>query len=165
MPEEPEDDQEGFEKPPSFFPNYPADHVQGELDLGEPVEVAVEGVFFTESKGAIQRFVVVSDGERKLPIMSGGFEATAISMALEGTQPDRPLTHDLIRVLLEKAGTRVLRVVIDDIWNKTYYAKLHLEHDGEEFQVDCRPSDAIAIALRCEAQILVSDGILEQAGD
>ncbi|MBS1706452.1 MAG: bifunctional nuclease family protein [Armatimonadetes bacterium] len=164
MPEEFEGESPEFEVPPSFFP-YKEDEGAGTgRDYGEPVEVQVEGVFSAESNGDIQRFVLLTDGERKLTIVIGGFEATAIHLALEGTQPDRPMTHDLLKTIVDRLEGEMDRVVIDDIWSTTYYAKLFLKHQDKEMAIDCRPSDAIALALRFEVPILVSEGILELRG-
>lgn len=165
MPDEHPEDPEDMEKPPSFFPIGDSDEPPTDIDLGEPVEVVVEGVFFTESPGNVQRFVLLSDGSRKLPILIGGFEAMAINLPLDGMQPDRPMTHDLIRSLIERLGATVERVLIDDIWSKTYYAKLYISQGKNEMEVDCRPSDAIALALRAEAPIFVRDGILNQTAE
>jgi bifunctional DNase/RNase len=164
MPEELPDDPGEFESPPSFFPydeESPIDHHPG--DYGEPVEVQVEAVFMAQSGDQVQRFVLLSDGERKLPIVIGPFEATSITLALEGQHPDRPMTHDLMRNLIERLDGSVDRIVIDDLWGTTYYAKIYVKHAGEEKEIDSRPSDAIALAVRFEAPIFVADGILEQA--
>lgn len=152
---------EDFERPPSFFPYEDGDSPSSE-DYGEPVEVTVEGVYFAESKGDVQRFVLLTDGSRKLPISIGGFEAAAIRYPLEDAKPDRPMTHDLMRGLIERLGGHIERIVIDDIWNKTYYAKIHLRQGNETSEIDCRPSDAIALALRYGSPIYVCDGILDQ---
>jgi bifunctional DNase/RNase len=163
MREEHEDEPEGLDKPPSFFPYDPADGERQRADFGEPVEVSVEGVFAAETNGSIQRFVLLGDGERKVPILIGPFEAQAISLPLEGAQPDRPMTHDLLRTIIERLGATLDRVVIDDLWSTTYYAKLHLQRGKETMEIDVRPSDAIALAVRFEAPIFVSEGILDQA--
>ena len=165
MPEEFEDGGEDLEHPPSFFP-YEAEATGNEaVDYGEPVEVSVEGVFAAENNGTIQRFVLLSDGERKIPILIGPFEATAITLSLEGTKPDRPMTHDLLKTVMDRLDGDLDRVVIDDLWSTTYYAKLFVTSgDGEEMAIDARPSDAIALALRFECSIFVADGILDQTG-
>ena len=164
MPEDVPEDSGEFEKPPAFFPyeeSSPIDHHPG--DYGEPVEVQVEAVFMAQSGEQIQRFVLLSDGERKLPILIGPFEATSITLALEGQQPDRPLTHDLTRNIIDKLEGNVDRIVIDDLWGSTYYAKIYIRRGEEEVEIDSRPSDAIALAVRFEAPIFVADGILEQS--
>ncbi len=163
MPEEFEgsDEPENLDEPPAFFPYETAGHERVPGALGELVEVQIEGVFAAENQGSISRFVLVTDGERRLPIMIGPYEATAISLPLEGTRPDRPMTHDLIRNILERLDLFVERVVIDDLWNTIYYAKVYLRRGEEEIEIDARPSDAIALAVRFDAPVFVSDGILE----
>lgn len=165
MPEDYEDDPEGLDRPPPFFP-YDGDQSERTPgNFGEPVEVTIEGVFGAENNGNIQRFVLLGDGERKVPILIGPFEATAISLVLEGKTPDRPMTHDLLATVIGRLGGSLDRVVIDDLWNTTYYAKIYLRVGDRETEIDCRPSDAIALALRCESPILVADGILSQASE
>ncbi len=163
MTNEREGDSDDFESPPSFFPYEPGEEPATESeDFGEPVEVQVEGVFLVDRNGSVQRFVLLTDGERKVSITIGSFEAGSITLPLEGAQPDRPNTHDLMKTLLERLDVNLHRVVIDDIWNGTYYAKLHLETDDGDVEIDSRPSDAIALALRWSAPIYVADGILER---
>ncbi len=154
-------DPENFEEPPSFFPYESGGSPRDHGSLGELVEVQIEGVFAAESNGSISRFVLLSDGERKLPILIGPYEAQAISLPLERTQPDRPMTHDLIKAVVDRLNATIDRVVIDDLWNTIYYAKLYVRSDKEEVEIDARPSDAIALAVRFEAPIYVADGILE----
>lgn len=152
---------EEFNQPPSFFPyDELADLPPG--DLGEPVEVSVEGVFFAESDPNPQRYVLLTDGDRRLPILIGLFEATAITVALEDAQSDRPMTHDLMRALIDRLAGKVEKIVIDDVFNKVYYAKIFLQHNGETSEIDCRPSDAIALALRTDSPIFVRQGIMSQ---
>lgn len=164
MPDEFEDeDSENLEEPPAFFPydvNLPA---REPGSMGELVEVQVEGIFAHENQGNISRFVLVSDGDRKLPIMIGGFESQAIQFVLENSRPDRPMTHDLIKNIIDRLDATIDRAVIDDYWNAIYYAKLYLQAGGEEMEIDARPSDAIAMAMRFDAPIFVANGILDAA--
>jgi bifunctional DNase/RNase len=164
MPEEmPEGEgPDNLNEPPAFFPLDSSAPMREPGNMGELIEVQIEGIFAAESGGSTSRFVLVSDRERKLPILIGGFEATAITLPLEGTRPDRPLTHDLIRNILDRLGARLDRVVIDDLWNGIYYAKLYIRSGKEEMEIDARPSDAIALAVRFDAPILVADAILDQ---
>lgn len=99
-------------------------------------------------------------GPRKIFIWVGLPEATAISMHLEGQDAPRPLTHDLIGLILTRLGARVDQVTITDMQNNTYYAELHLETSDRVETIDCRPSDAIAVALRAEAPILIDNDLL-----
>lgn len=100
------------------------------------------------------------EGKRHLPILIGPFEATAIALALEGTQVPRPLSHDLMKSIIESLDARVERIVIDDIKENTFYAKVVLQSNGDSLEIDARPSDSIALALRTNAPIFVSEQII-----
>jgi len=100
------------------------------------------------------------EGKRFLPILIGPFEATAIALALEGTAVPRPLSHDLMRTLLESLSASLEQIVIHDIKDSTFFAKLILRSNGESQEIDARPSDGIALALRMHAPIFVSDKIV-----
>jgi hypothetical protein len=165
MPEEFEEGEgpENLDEPPPFFPYEGSAPERDPGAMGELIEVQIEGVFAAENNGQISRFVLVSDGERKLPILIGPFEAQAIQLVLENTRPDRPMTHDLLRNVLDRLNVTLDRVVIDDFWNTIYYAKLYIKEGKEEHEIDARPSDAIAMAVRFDAPIFVADGILEAA--
>ena len=105
-----------------------------------------------------------ADGRRFLPILIGPFEATAIALALENAPVPRPLTHDLMRTLLETLDAKLEQVVIHDIREATFFAKLVVRRNGDLQEIDARPSDGIALALRMSAPIFVSDKIvLEEA--
>ncbi len=104
------------------------------------------------------------DGSHYLPILIGPFEATAIALALEGAPVPRPLSHDLMRSILETLEASLEQVIIHDIKDSTFFAKLIVRSDGELQEIDARPSDGIALALRMQAPIYVSDKIvLEEA--
>ncbi|MCD4785120.1 MAG: bifunctional nuclease family protein [Candidatus Eremiobacteraeota bacterium] len=100
------------------------------------------------------------EGKRYLPILIGPFEATAIALALEGTPIPRPLSHDLMKSIIEALKAKVLRIVIHDIHENTFYAKIVLESGGKNLEIDARPSDSIALALRTNAPIFVSERII-----
>jgi bifunctional DNase/RNase len=108
-------------------------------------------------------FVLLEEkgGKRQLPIWIGESEARSIMLELHGIAPQRPLTSDLLRSVLEKTGNHVDRVVIDDLRDQTYYADIYL-NDGR-FEIDSRPSDAIALALGMKAPIFVTDKLFESA--
>lgn len=89
--------------------------------------------------------------------------ALSISLALENENPDRPFTHDLMKGILERMGASIERVTIDDLWQDTFYAKISISHNGQTMEVDARPSDAIALALRFRAPIYVAEYVLEAA--
>ncbi|HEY3248278.1 MAG TPA: bifunctional nuclease family protein [bacterium] len=108
--------------------------------------------------------LLVDQGEAMaLPIWIGQAEATAIAMELQGVKPPRPMTHDLLRSVLNELTVNVVRVIVTDVKDSTYYAEVHLANNGNSLIVDSRPSDAIALALRSEAPIFVSDKVAEQA--
>lgn len=109
--------------------------------------------------------VILKDpaGDRYLPIWIGAWEASAIAMRLQGLQAERPLTHDLFAAALERLGVRVERVVISELADETYHARIHLERDGVQVEVDARPSDALALAVRAEVPIFADDEVLAQA--
>ena len=109
--------------------------------------------------------VILKDltGERVLPIWIGFMEASAIAMELEKTPRARPLTHDLMKTLLETLKFSVIRVDVTDLRNDTFYAEIRLQRGSEEHIVDSRPSDAIAIALRTGCPIFVRDEVFEKS--
>ncbi len=112
------------------------------------------------------RHVVIlkdTDGDRYLPIWIGAWEASALAMRLQGLTAERPLTHDLFAAALERLGVRVTRVVISELADETYHARIHLERDGVQVEVDSRPSDALALAVRAEVQIFADEDVLAQA--
>jgi bifunctional DNase/RNase len=102
--------------------------------------------------------------ERYLPIWIGPWEASAIAMRLQGLTPERPLTHDLFANALEAVDARVARVVISDLAEETFHARLFVERDGRLGEVDARPSDALALAVRVGAPIFAATAVLDQAG-
>ena len=105
----------------------------------------------------------VDDG-RMVPIFIGQAEATAIALALEGVDTPRPQTHDLLRDLLMVLGATVEKVVITDLRDKTFYAELYLSVDGKEEIVSCRPSDAMALAVRTGSDIFAEEHVVDSAG-
>ena len=112
------------------------------------------------------RFVVIlkDDVNNKwLPIVVGNTEAQAIALQLENVSPPRPLTHDLIKSLLESVKAKISRVVVSDLRENTYYAVLSMKLNGQSTEIDARPSDAIALALRMHAPIFVSDEVMSKA--
>jgi bifunctional DNase/RNase len=104
------------------------------------------------------------EGARYLPIWIGATEATAIATALEGVTTPRPLTHDLMRSVIDALGALAVRVVITEMRDSVFYADLALDNDGTEVQVSSRPSDAIALAVRTGTPIFALPGVLESAG-
>jgi uncharacterized protein len=103
------------------------------------------------------------DGERYLPIWIGNVEATAIAFALQGVQTPRPLTHDLLRNVLEELQARVDRIVITELRDGTFYANIELTRDGARYTISSRPSDAIALAVRTKTAIFAEERVLSEA--
>ena len=103
------------------------------------------------------------EGERNFPIVIGIFEATSIDRRVRGEQSPRPLTHDLIISVVEQMGGEVQDVIISDLKDHTYFAKLRIRTDGELTEVDCRPSDAIAVAVASRVPIYVNEDVLGEA--
>jgi len=109
--------------------------------------------------------VILRDTETQLflPIWIGVFEANAIALRIEGVEPPRPMTHDLLRLVLEQLGAKVEKIVISDLKESTFFALIHLKQGEQSLTVDARPSDAIALALRTEAPIFVLRSVLDKA--
>ena len=106
------------------------------------------------------------DGERSFPIVIGIFEATSIDRRVKNIVPPRPLTHDLIVSVVDQLGGDLQDIVISDLQDHTYFAKLRVRKDGELIEVDCRPSDAIAVAVTAKVPIWVAEDVLaETAAD
>ena len=100
-------------------------------------------------------------GGRTLPILIGHEEATAIARAIQGSEPPRPLTHDLMRDLLQTLGVEVEAVVITELVENIFYAEIHLRREGQRFTVSSRPSDAIALAVRVGAPIRAEESLID----
>lgn len=112
------------------------------------------------------RFVVILKDDvnnRWLPIVVGNTEAQAIALQLENVSPPRPLTHDLIKNLLESIEAKIARVIVNDLRENTYYALISLKLTGHNTEIDARPSDAIALALRMHAPLFVSEDVMDRA--
>jgi bifunctional DNase/RNase len=128
------------------------------------IQMKVAGLMLDpQSKSPV---VLLKDGEAgtTLPIWIGILESAAIAYALEGVQPSRPMTHDLLKMLLEELGARIPRIDIDALEDNVFHAKIHLEAPGGGRRlVDSRPSDALAIALRVSADIYVEEKVLRKA--
>ena len=106
-----------------------------------------------------------AEGDRRvLPIFIGGPEATAIAFALEAVETPRPMTHDLIKDLLDELGAQVDRVVVTDVRDATFFAEIVLTVGEKQHVVSARPSDAVAIAVRFDAPVFAEEGVLDEAG-
>lgn len=129
------------------------------------IQVDIIGLSTSPSSGGAYALVLGEiDGNRRLPIIIGAFEAQAIALELEKIQPPRPMTHDLLRDTFSAIDVDVTRVVIDELREGTFFAKVRYQHNGTEDQLDSRPSDAVALAVRVDAPIYVAPAVLEEAG-
>ena len=129
------------------------------------IKVDIIGLSASPSSGGAYALVLGErEGNRRLPIIIGAFEAQAIALELEKIQPPRPMTHDLLRDALMETGGEVLDVIIDELREGTFFAKIRFIHDGEEAHLDSRPSDAVALAVRVGADMFVSLSVFEEAG-
>jgi len=128
------------------------------------VEMVVERIAI--SKIDYQPVVILRQkgGELLLPIWIGPLEANAIAVVLEGVQVPRPLTSDLLHSILDRMGASVNYIIINDLRNNTFYAIISVDVDWRQMDIDARPSDAIAIALRVKAPIYVEESVLDKAG-
>ena len=129
-------------------------------------QMKVRGLMFDPYNNTF--IVILRDEENSemLPIWVGKPEASSISFALEDVTTPRPMTHDLMKAILDAVDAKVISVVISDMKENTYYAKIHLMYEDSEYSIDARPSDAIALALRTKAPIFANEEVLrKQASD
>jgi len=128
------------------------------------VEMKVQGLFYDSETN--QSIVVLKDEAtgRTLPIWVGLFEANAITMGIEHTWTPRPMTHDLMKNIIEGMNANVRKIAVNDLRSNTFYAVISLEVEGRLVEIDSRPSDAIALAIRAKAPIYVAEKVLDSAG-
>jgi bifunctional DNase/RNase len=128
------------------------------------IEVTIESI--RVSLMSQNRIVVLREegGERFIPIWIGPFEADAITLQLQGMEVPRPLTHDLLKNVIETLGAEVLHIIISGLEKNTYFARIILDAEGDTIEIDSRPSDAIALAVRTSAPIYVADEVMQHAG-
>ncbi len=157
-------------KLPGGSPLEPENRPQRRLNEKEVRVINVfEGVIEAAQEGSLAQassttFILLRDNHgREFRIFVLRDAAYSISMALDNETPDRPFTHDLMKIMIERLGAIVERITIDDLWQDTFYAKISLTQGTETIDIDARPSDAIAIALRFRAPIYVAESVLESA--
>ncbi len=127
------------------------------------VEMKVKFLTFDSTSNGFVVLLMDLSNKTGLPIWIGPFEANAIAMKLKKIGSHRPMTHDLIHSILKTLESQVLKIVVNDLKENTYYALIHLSRKGEEIIIDSRPSDAIAIALAVDAPIFVAEQVIEKA--
>ncbi|MCX9013521.1 MAG: bifunctional nuclease family protein [Candidatus Methanoperedens sp.] len=131
---------------------------------GAILTVKIKGVFLIQTQGGATPIVLLEDDtHRIMPIYIGLPEAMSISAGLNNELPPRPMTHDLFMSLLERFGSQIDSILIDELNEGVYYARLSISMDGNNFEIDARPSDCIAIAVRCKAPIRVRDDVFSEA--
>ena len=128
-----------------------------------PVQMELRRIIISELDDHQVIILKEVEGERNFPIVIGIFEATSIDRRVKGLPSPRPLTHDLIAAVVEQMGGEIQDIVISDLREHTYFAKLRVRKDGELIDVDCRPSDAIAVAVTARVPIYVSEDVLGEA--
>ena len=127
------------------------------------VEMKVKFLTFDSTSNGFVVLLMDLANKKGLPIWIGPFEANAIAMKLKKIGSQRPMTHDLIHSILSNLESKVIKIVVNDLKENTYYALIYLNRKGDEIVIDSRPSDAIAIALSVDAPIFVSDQVIEKA--
>jgi bifunctional DNase/RNase len=131
--------------------------------MSDYVPVNVRGVYFVSTITGPQAVVFLSDnGERMVPIYIGPAEAISIDIALRKETTPRPMTHDLVKSIMDNCGIGIDRIIIDDLDEQVFYARLMLRNSEGEIEIDARPSDCIALAVRSEARIFIEQGILDK---
>jgi uncharacterized protein len=131
----------------------------------DKVQCEILGLSSNPSTGGAYAILLKEvEGSRRLPIIIGAFEAQAIALEMEGIKPPRPLTHDLLKTLVDNLGANVVEIIVSELKDNTFYAKILLESSGLTNEIDARPSDAIALAVRTYAPIFVSENVMSTAG-
>ena len=126
-------------------------------------EMTLYGVSFEPIGKQPIGLLKTADDDRYLPIWIGHSEAAAILMRLQGATPPRPMTHDLLADVVSELQGEIVRVTVTELRENTFYARITILQDGREMEIDSRPSDAIALAVRCDAQIYVADDVIEES--
>jgi bifunctional DNase/RNase len=127
------------------------------------IEVNLSRILIRETND--QQFIGLQEktGERSFQIVIGSFEAREINRKIMRYETPRPMTHDLVRSAITQLGATFEKIVVDDLRDQTFFAKLHVTRNGETIVIDCRPSDAVALAVAAEVPIFVAEHVLEEA--
>lgn len=131
--------------------------------MGSVQEMVIYGVSFDMVGKQPIVLLKTAEGNRFLPIWIGHNEAAAILMKLQGASTPRPLTHDLVTEILGQLDAQVVRIIVTELRENTFFAEITVQQDGTEIQIDSRPSDAIALALRADAPIYAADDVIEES--
>jgi len=131
----------------------------------DKIQLEISALSATPTSGGAYALILKEvNGSRRLPIIIGAFEAQAIALELEGIKPPRPLTHDLTKKIVEALGGQLVEVVIDELRDNTFFAKMIFELSSLSQEIDARPSDAIAMSVRFRCPIFANARILDEAG-
>src|SRR5512137_2854352 len=129
------------------------------------IKLKVMGVSYSQTQsGAYALLLIEENGDRRIPIIIGGFEAQAIVIKLENLEPPRPLTHDLIKTFADQFNIKISEVMIHKLEDGVFYSQLVCNNGEKEYSIDSRTSDAVAIALRFGCPIFITEDILDKAG-
>jgi len=129
------------------------------------VEMELNKIRIDENRGEQVIVLKEKDGSRLLPIVIGIMEVTAIKMKISGVNPPRPMTHDLFCSAITQLGAKIDRMIINKLENNTFFAKLVISADSRTLEIDARPSDSIAIAVRAKARIFVDEQVLDNVSN
>lgn len=124
------------------------------------IQMNVNTVLFDSKNSSYIVILKDETGKKVLPIWIGAAEGNSIALAMSNMKASRPLTHDLITTIFDRLEIEIARVVVSDLIDNTFYASLYLLHNNKEFHIDCRPSDAIAVAIRVKAPVFVQEEVL-----
>lgn len=134
------------------------------MDDSKFQKVKISGVFMANAPEGVTPIVFLENEEKRiLPIYIGAAEAFSIQTALEKLPYPRPLTHDLLITIMEELKSKIEKVIIDDLNDGIFFARIIVKKNGDEYEFDARPSDSIALAIRCEAPVYVSKKVMENA--
>jgi uncharacterized protein len=128
-----------------------------------PVQMELRRIIISEIDDHQVIILKEVEGDRSFPIVIGFFEATSIDRRVKGMPTQRPLTHDLIASIVDQLGGEIQDIIISDLQEHTYFAKLRIRKEGELIEVDCRPSDAVAVAVTARVPIYVNEEVLGEA--
>ena len=130
----------------------------------QKVQCEILGLSSSPSTGGAYAILLKEvSGSRRLPIIIGAFEAQAIALEIEGIKPPRPLTHDLLKNIIDNLGAVIIEVIVDELRENTFYAKIIMDISSITSEIDSRPSDAIALAVRAQAPIYVAESVMQAA--
>ena len=127
-----------------------------------PVQMELNKIIISEGQDQQLIYLKEVDGERQFPILIGSSEAYAIDRRLKGIPTPRPLTHDLLASVIEQLGGEIERIEINDLQERTFFAKIYIRQDGKTLEIDSRPSDAIALGIANVIPIFVAEKVLEE---